>query len=305
MTDQMAFQPKRILCPMDFSEFSDLALKYAAIGAREFNAELVVLHAHFFELPRYFVPENAETIIAGLELAKADIRDYLEKHTVKILGSMVEGIKVDFRVEDHHPLQTIMSSIKEEHCDLIVMGTHGLSGVKRFFMGSITESIVRASPVPIFTIRQKEHDFIEVQDPDATPQLKRVLCPWNLNSTSRMALETAVSIADRFKARLTVMYIREGDEDVVEDEIRNRICAETGNIKNYPYPVEIIVRQGNSAEEIIKQAKEYQEDIIVMAAVHKIFMENTFLGRTVELVMRHAPVPVLVTPTLQHKNETP
>ncbi len=303
MIDFMAFRPKRILCPMDFSELSDLALKYAVMGAREFDAELVLLHAHFFELPKYFVPENAETIIASLDRAKADIRDSLKQYAVKILGSMADDLKVDFRVMDQHPTQTIMSSIKEENCDLIVMGTHGLRGVKRFLMGSITESIVRESPIPVFTIRQKVHDFIEVRNPDAIPDIKRVLCPWNLSSASRPALDAAVSLADRFKARLSVLYIPEGDEDANVDEIKDQIGAEAGDIKNYPCPVEVIVRQGNRAEEIVKQAQEYQEDIIVMAAVHKSFLEETFLGRTVELVMRHAPTPVLITPISQPMRE--
>ena len=52
MADTFSFEPKRILCPLDFSELSDLALKYAAVAAREYNATLHVLHAEAFELPR-------------------------------------------------------------------------------------------------------------------------------------------------------------------------------------------------------------------------------------------------------------
>jgi nucleotide-binding universal stress UspA family protein len=273
------------------------------MGARQFDAELVVLHTHFFEPPKYFVPDNAETIIASLKRAKEDVRDSLEQYAGKILGPMADGVKMDFKVMDHHPAQAIMRAIRQGNCDLIVMGTHGLRGVKRFFMGSITESIVRESPVPVFTIRQKVHDFIDVQNPDAIPHLKRVLCPWNLNSTSRPALDMAVSIADRFKAGLTVLYIREADAEPDVDEILDQICAEAGDINDYPCPVEIKVRQGNGAEEIVRQAQEYQEDMIVLAAVHKSFLEETFLGRTVELVMRHAPVPVLITPISQPMQE--
>jgi nucleotide-binding universal stress UspA family protein len=281
---------------MDFNELSDLALKYAALGAREFKAELLVINAYYFELPKYFVPENAETISQSLQRAKKDIRDYLEKHALKILGPMAADIKLDFRVMDHDPLEAIMTSIKEGNCDLVVMGTHGLSGIKRFFMGSITESVVRASTVPVFTIRQKVHAFIEVQDIEIIPNLKRVLCPCDLNPTSRPAFDVAVSVAERFKTGLTVLHILEEGQEADVGEIQDRICAVVGDIRNQPCPVEIKVRRGNSAEEIVKQAREHQEDIIVLGAVHKSFLEETFLGRTTELVMRHAPVPVLITP---------
>ena len=291
---------------MDFSELSDLALKYAVLGAREFNAELILLHAPFLELPRYFIPDNAEMITNELHVAKKDIQKSLKRHAIQILGSIPEDIKLDFRILDRHPLEAIITTVKEETCDLIVIGTHGLSGIKRFFMGSITESVVRESTVPIFTIRQKIHDFIEVQKTEIIPKLKRILCPCDLNPTSRPAFDVAVSLAESFKSELTVLHILEEGEDTDMDveEIRDNICAIIGDIHNQPCPVKLKVRRGNGAEEIVKQAQEYQEDIIILGAVHKSFLEGTFLGRTTELVMRHAPVPVLITPIYQNKNES-
>ena len=298
------FRPKKILCPMDFSELSDLALKYAVLGAREFDAELMVMHAYFFELPRYFIPNNADTISTGLQITQKNIRDSLERHSIEILGSIPDDIKVDFRVLDSHPVEAIMTSSKEESCDLVIMGTHGLGGIKRFFMGSITESVVRESTVPVFTIRQKIHDFIQVQRTEIIPKLKRVLCPWDLNPASRPAFDVAVSLSERFKSELTILHIQEEGEDADVKEIQDRIRAMANDIHNPPCHLEIKVRRGNSAEEIVKHVIDNEEDIIVLGAVHKSFLEDTFLGRTTELVMRHAPVPVLITPIYQHKDET-
>ena len=303
MIKNKPFQPKRILCPMDFSELSDLSLKYSAVGAREFDAELVVMHAHFFELPRYFVPDNAEKITTSLKRAETDVLKSLEQHASRILGPMHDNMKFDFRVMNQHPIEAIMNSIKEESCDFIVMGTHGLSGIKRFLMGSVTENIVRESPVPVFTIRQKMHDFIQVHKTEIIPKIKRILFPWDLNPTSRPAFDVAVSVAERFKAELTILNIQEEGQDAHTDEIRDRICAITGDIHNQPCRIEIKVRRGNSAEEIVKYTLDYQEDMIVLGAVHKSFLEDTFLGRTTELVMRNAPVPVLIVPIYQDKTE--
>jgi nucleotide-binding universal stress UspA family protein len=296
MNENRPFLPKRILCPMDFSELSDLALKYAVLGAREFNAELTMIHAHFFELPKYFIPKNAEMLSAELQAAKNNILDSLKQHTLQVLGALPDDVKMDFRVMDQQPLETIMDSIKDDAFDLVIMGTHGLGGIKRFFMGSITESVVRESSVPVFTIRQKTHDFIQVQNARIIPQINRVLCPWDLNPTSRPAFDVAVSVAERFKAELTLLHIQEEGEIADADKIQERVCAMVGDIHDLPCRIDIKVRQGNGAEEIVRHAADHQEDIIVLGAVHKSFLEDTFLGRTTELVMRHAPVPVLITP---------
>ena len=70
MTYYFSFEPKRILCPMDFSELSDLALKYAAVAAREYDATLHILHAETFELPRYFSQSENNHLIQELATAK-------------------------------------------------------------------------------------------------------------------------------------------------------------------------------------------------------------------------------------------
>jgi len=303
MIENKPFHPKRILCPMDFSELSDLSLKYSAVGAHEFDAELVVMHAHFFESPRYFVPDNAEKITTGLKRAEKDVLKSLEQHVSEIIGPMHDNVKFDFRVMNQHPIEAIMNAIKEESCDFIIMGTHGLSGIKRFLMGSVTENIVRESPVPVFTIRQKIHDFIQVNQTETIPKIKRILFPWDLNPTSHPAFNAAVSVAERFKAELTILNIQQEEKPVDTEEIRDRICTIAGDIHNQPCRIEIKVRRGNSAEEIVKHTLDHQEDMIVMGAVHKSFLEDTFLGRTTELVMRNAPVPVLIVPIFQGKTE--
>jgi len=304
MAVRKVFRPKRILCPVDFSELSDLALKYAATGAKEFNAELIVLHAHFFEVPRYLVPDHAEKILSELKKEKTYIHKTVAQHVKKILGPMTSDIKIKYNIMDRHPVESIMASIKKDACELIVMGTHGLGGFKRFLMGSVTERIVRESPVPVFTIRQKVHDFIKLKDHEVKSGIKRVLCPCDIIQTSRTALEIAVSIADIYKATLTILYIPEENHAMQQGEVKKRICTLWGNdILNQPCPVEIKVRRGNRAEEIVKQTKEFQEDVIVLNAVHKSFLDNTFIGRTTELVMRTAPSPVLIVPINQESSD--
>ena len=86
MADTFSFEPKRILCPMDFSELSDLALKYASVAAREYDATLHVLHAETFELPRYFSRSESDHLIRELATAKTGLRNHLAEHVQKVLG---------------------------------------------------------------------------------------------------------------------------------------------------------------------------------------------------------------------------
>ena len=96
---------------------------------------------------------------------------------------------------------------------------------------------------------------------------------------------------------MTILYISEDREVAEREAVQERVCALWGDqILNQPCPVEIKVRQGNSAEEIVEHASEFREDVIVLSAVHKSFLDDTFLGRTTELVMRHASSPVLIVP---------
>jgi hypothetical protein len=81
-----SFQPRRILCPVDFSPLSSLALKYAAVGAREYGAELTVLHAQTFEPPPYFVHSEMSLLNRELAAAKAWAGNHLAVHGKEILG---------------------------------------------------------------------------------------------------------------------------------------------------------------------------------------------------------------------------
>lgn len=89
MSAKRSFEPRQILCPIDFSGLSDLALKYAAAGAREYKATLIILHAQAFDLPRYFKRDLVDSLIEELDAAKQHLRDHLAQHVEKLLHSKV------------------------------------------------------------------------------------------------------------------------------------------------------------------------------------------------------------------------
>jgi len=298
MTNSFSFEPKRILCPMDFSELSDLALKYAAVAAREYNATLHVLHAETFELPRYFSRSESDQLIQELATAKASLRNHLAEHVQKILGIHTNGLDLKFEALETRPEGAILDFTRQAVIDLIVMGTHGYGGLKRLRLGSVAENTVADATVPVFTVRQKNHLFIDVLHADSIPVLEKILCPSNISETAVTALRHAAALAERFGAVLTVLYISEKDHpsDISKDE--EKLCTWIADTVKVKCEVKPMVRRGHAAEEIISYARENKDDLIVLGARHQQFLEATFFGRTTELVMRHAPCPVLITPYL-------
>lgn len=295
MTSVFPFSATQILCPVDRSELSGLALKYAAAGARVFSARLTVLEALHFEYPRYLSKTLTDTVLKELAHYKASAKKDLKDHVRSILGDGVDHIRISYRVSDRQPVQAISQAIDEAASDLVVMGTHGYSGMKHWMLGSVTESLLHISRIPVFTVRQKTDDFIDIDKPEAAPEIRQVLCPCDMGSASARALQVAASLARRFDARLTALWSSDTDGTTENERFRKWI-EET--IQDH-HPVSSLIRRGAAATRVIETATEMQSDLIVIGARHRIFGEATVMGRTTELVLRHAPVPVLAVPVFE------
>ena len=150
---------QRVLVPIDFSEFGKHALRYGCEFARRFGAELHVMHVVEDIYP--MVPE------AGMLLpAQGDYLLELQNSARKALEKLPEaewahGIADIVRhVGTGTPFLEVIRYAKEHDIDLIVIGTHGRSGLVHMLMGSVAEKIVRKSPCPVLTVRPEGHDFV-------------------------------------------------------------------------------------------------------------------------------------------------
>jgi len=299
MNDIAAFNPRNILCPVDFSDLSILALKYAVTGAKVYGAKLTLLHSEVFEMPRYFSRSETDRLHEELANAKKMITKDLSEHFIKDLGKRAEGLDIQYKITEDPPPEAILQTIEERSIDLIVMGTHGLGGFKRLLLGSTAESVVHNARIPVFTVRQKQHEFIDVTDPDASPNIERILCASDLKESDRETLGHAASLAERFNARLTVLYSDEDQGEKDPSKVKNALCSWVSDAAKAQCALEPVVRKGGAADQIITYAKETKSDIIVIGAHHRLFHDSTVLGKTTNLVMRHAPAPVLVIPSMQ------
>ncbi|MGZ4971974.1 MAG: universal stress protein, partial [Limisphaerales bacterium] len=148
---------KKILVPMDFSEFSDVAMNYASAFAREFDAERRFIHAVY---PKYYFT-GSEVDMVGY----AKLLDELEGVAEKQMADFVKqgrfvGTKVSSVVERGHPVSVILDEAKASGSDLIIIPTHGRTGFKRAWLGSVAENVVRLAPCDVMVVRSRERDFI-------------------------------------------------------------------------------------------------------------------------------------------------
>jgi len=140
---------RTILCAVDFSEISEQALEYAFGLAAKLGAKVEVVHV--CQLPAYLFSDGAvvppadfeKNYLAGLQKKLDDLVTRYSDRGVEVAGDLLEGI----------PYEMITRCAQKRSADLIVMGTHGRTGLAHMLLGSVAERVVRSSTVPVLTYR--------------------------------------------------------------------------------------------------------------------------------------------------------
>ena len=149
---------KKILVPVDFSPCATKALKQALELARAVSARLDVLHV--MELPHYVVPD---VLVEVPGTRKQTLTEFARGEAERELDALLAKVETDDldvrkRLEVGYPRDEILSVAEADGFDLVVMGTHGRTGLSRWFLGSIAEQVVRRAPCAVLTVRPDEND---------------------------------------------------------------------------------------------------------------------------------------------------
>ena len=145
-------QVQRILVPLDFSRHADFVLEWATHLAKEHSSRLLLLHAYhlpveFQQLEGAYLPQDFWASV------KAEAEQNLQRYAEPLRA---QGLAVDVIVREGYPATVIEQEALDQHADLIVIGTRGLSGLKHLLLGSIAERVVQKAPCPVLTV--KTHD---------------------------------------------------------------------------------------------------------------------------------------------------
>jgi len=270
-----ALSVKHILVPVDFSPHSALALKWAALWQQKLGGRVTVGHAMSFEPPLEFTEDQLADLrrqaVVSEETRTAEVHDFI----VRTLGRCSEW---EVLVAEGDPVQHILARAAES--DLVIMGTHGRRGVKRWMLGSVAEEVVGAQWLPVLVV----HDSGVPE-----PRVRRILAPTNLESTGRRGIETAAGLAEAFGAELIVAHVQESGSSHEESKTALCDCA----------PVSartVMLPAGKPAEAILRLAEAEQVDLIVIGSTPKPFLNLHLLPDTVQQVLRYGRTPVLVVP---------
>ena len=149
-------QISRLLVPIDFSKFSDQALKYGMELSQKFQAELHLLHV----LEVYSSGAPQFTMGLALPERQEESNEVALEKLAALPGDCPAELKVLRETAHGSPLVEIIKYASGHEIDMIVMGTHGRTGLSHVFLGSVAENVVRQAPCPVLVVRDDGHQFV-------------------------------------------------------------------------------------------------------------------------------------------------
>lgn len=267
--DLSPFLFRRILVPLDLTEASTAAWRQAkALGATT-GAAVDGLFVERLDLSHEFPMSRTD---AEAQLVSLRRRLKAGKDVQSVLGP----------VED-----TILSWARHLDYDLIVMGTHGRSGLRRLLLGSVAEAILRESPIPVLVVRK------------AVPRLKSVLAPVCFEPHALAGLTAAAEVAVMAAARLTVMHVVSAP--LYGGTLRGPRQLLADAVARLPEKVRSVCRPatalavGEPSREIAREAAKH--DLVVLLAHRRDFLSEKVLGTTTERLLRYCDTAVLAVPS--------
>ncbi len=295
---------ERLLVPLDFSESSLDALRFALPFARESGAGLDLLHvltpmsfqADASCLPkdwnRYVAEQHQDANVRLKQLAATEVR---------------RPMAVNLWVKEGQAAPAITGFARERHSNLVILSTHGRTGMQRFFLGSTAEAVVRRAPCPVLTVRRRVLARSGTPQSPPSERINRILVPVDFSAPSRTMLQYAVAFATQFRASLVLLHVVEHINvpsrvvyyatrlqlSVLESGMR-RLAELAQRAVPPDIKAEQIVRAGTPYDVINRVARREQADLIIIATRGHGAVKQFFIGSTAGRVVRHAPCPVLV-----------
>jgi nucleotide-binding universal stress UspA family protein len=258
-----------ILCPIDFSEASAGALRYAAAIADHLAAQLIVLSV---EDPLLTQAADSGT---GSVWTPEDGKREIEQFAAKTFAAdRPATATLEYEAAVGKPAPEILRVASERACDLIVISTHGLTGIEKLFFGSTTERVLRETTRPVLITPAADPGAVRIED--AKSLIRRILVPVDLSPASMHQTQVARGLAEALDARLIFAHViepvksrlaarlnleqAEADRRAIAQDSMSELMA---TIPRRLQP-EAVVAVGDPAEELAKVAHDRQAGMIVM-----------------------------------------
>jgi len=283
---------KNILLLTDFSEPSATALQYATLMARGYGAKVTVLHAVVSSMYTYMAGEMSASVL--------DAEDETAQKEMGKIQAQLAGLPNEVIIRrDTAVWPSLAKFLQEREVDLIVLGTHGRTGLKKLMFGSTAEEVFRRTTVPVLTVgpavRRPAHN---------EEQFQCVLFATDFNSVSSVAATYAMSLAQENESRLVLLHVLPAPKlgksnrsvDLSVAEALHRVQDVLPRDAELWCRPELVVEHGKPGAQILATAERRGADLIVLGARGMDRLAE-FAARTDRAVayevIAHAPCPVL------------
>ncbi len=298
---------RRILCPVDFSDYSRRALDHAIAIARWYESTVTALHV-FTPVP-VAAYSPGPVVIEPTVLTAADRGQLIAETKTFVEAERIPAVAIEAVVREGNTAAEILDQARTMNADLLVIGTHGRSGFERLLLGSVAEKVLRKASCPVLTVP----GGLPTAPPAGPGLYKRILCPVDFSHSSLRALQYALSIAQEADGRLTVLHVVAHEfestvdmatvvydagmtvscfiherEKVLRQRLQEAVAGATEVCK-----VESLMTHGKPWREVLRIATERDSELIVMGVHGREAADLGLLGSTTQHVMREAACPVL------------
>ncbi|WP_276378680.1 universal stress protein [Flavobacterium sp. H4147] len=269
---------KRILVPTDFSEHAEHALKVAAQIARKNNSEIIILH--MLELPH----QSNDAIFGGVSIPETMLFMQKANETLdKVSNSdFLDGIPVTEIVKMDKPIHGITQVSKEQDVDLIVMGSHGSTGIDELLIGSNTEKVVRNSDIPVLIIKKEIPNF----------EIKNIVFASDFSEETKKPFQKLLKFTKSFDAKLHLVTICTPNS-FKPTHIINKAVKEFTDDFNLTNFETHIYNDTNIEKGILNFSNSINADAIGMCTHGRTGFAHFFNGSISEGLVNHAIRPVI------------
>jgi len=271
---------KTILVPIDFSKYSENALKVAADIAKKQDCEILALH--MLEIADTLLTKaegnTQRELLFFIQLAEKRFDELLNKEYLK-------GVRVTPIVKHFKIFNEVNDVVDEHNADLIIMGSHGSSGIKELFVGSNTEKVVRSSNIPVLVVKEEI----------TGPIFDKIVFASNFELENINALKNVQQFASNFNSNLQLVYINTpGDNFKNSQEINNQLQSFLSKTESPVDLSNVKVYNDYSIEKGILNASEELDATLIAIPTHgRKGLAHFFNGSISEDIANHSNLSVL------------
>jgi nucleotide-binding universal stress UspA family protein len=272
---------KKVIVPIDFSEYSEYALKTAVLLAKKYDLTIYALH--MLDLQEFSISESEsshkEKGIFFLKLAEQKFKKFLAQEYLK-------GVNIVPIIKHYKVFSEVNNVAEEVNADLVIMGSHGATGLKEFFVGSNTEKVIRYANLPVLIVKNEIKDV----------SFNNIVIASDFSEESAPAFKNTLKTLDFLEAKKQILYVNLPNEKFkttpeMETMANNFLTKVDGNIDrliNVNFVCAKSIENG-----ILNFANVSGADLIVTITHGRKGISHIFEGSISEDLSNHAALPIM------------